>query len=84
MPAKRSPAGLVAQAVTRSPGGRAVGGRLVGMDPLEIGDRFSGDTTPRLALPRASRGRTLASRSFACAAGRSFFAKRGQMVCDAV
>src|SRR6266516_6348159 len=48
MPAKPSPAGLVAQAVTRSPSGRAVGGRLVGMDPLEIGDRFSGDTTPRL------------------------------------
>ena len=48
MPAKHSPAGLVAQAVTRSPSGRAVGGRLVGMDPLEIGDRFSGDTAPRL------------------------------------
>jgi hypothetical protein len=52
MPAKRSPAGLAAQAVTRSPSSRAVGGRLVGMDPLEIGDRFSGDTTPRLALPQ--------------------------------
>jgi hypothetical protein len=49
MPAKHSPAGLAAQAVTRSPSSRAVGGRLVGMDPLEIGDRLSGDTTPRLA-----------------------------------
>src|SRR6266542_2838338 len=83
MPAKHSPAGLVAQAVTRSPSGRAVGGRLVGMDPLEIGDWFSGDTTPRLVqgVARADLGQP----QFRLCCGEIFFAKRAQWsatMCD--
>src|SRR6266487_225158 len=76
MPAKPSPAGLVAQAVTRSPSGRAVGGRLVGMDPLEIGDRFSGATTPRLVrgVARADLGQP----QFRLCCREIFFAKRAQ------
>src|SRR6266516_6279386 len=76
MPAKHSPAGLAAQAVTRSPSSRAVGGRLVGMDPLEIGDRFSGDTTPRLAqgVARADLGQP----QFRLCCREIFFAKRAQ------
>ena len=78
MAAKHSSAGLVGQAVTRSPSGRAVGGRLVGMDPLEIGDRFSGATTPRLVqgVARADLGQP----QFRLCCREIFFAKSAQ--CD--
>src|SRR6266566_526689 len=83
MPAKHSSAGLVAQAVTRSPSGRAVGGRLVGMDPLEIGVRFSGATTLRLVqgVARADLGQP----QFRLCCREIFFAKRAQCaatMCD--
>jgi hypothetical protein len=44
------------------------------VDTLEIRDQFCGDTS---ALPAASRGRTVASNAFACAADKSFFAPPG-------
>jgi hypothetical protein len=48
---------------------------LAGIDPLKITDQFRGYR--RRVLPATSRGRTVASNTFACAADRSFFAPPG-------
>src|SRR6266700_7542403 len=66
MPAKPSPAGLVAQVVTRSPSRRAA----VLLAWIHLRSAIGSAATRRRVLSRASRGQTLASRSFAYAAGR--------------
>lgn len=83
MSAKHSPAASLHKRLPDRPSGRAVGGRLVGMDPLEIGDRFSGNTTPRLVqgVARADLGQP----QFRLCCREIFLAKRSQCaatMCD--